>query len=162
MLCQFSRRARKKSLGNHRPVRLMSVPGKLVEKIILGATEAHHSAITESHNCLGWKRPQWSRQHGFMSRRSRLTNWIPFYEKVTHPLDQGKPSDVIFLDFSEGFDTVSRSLLQDKMSSIQPVTARQKHPNMGAVMGRALSVTVNRATPGWWPVSSGVPLRSIS
>lgn len=34
------------SLGNYRPVRLTSVPGKIVEKIIVGVTEKHLEGST--------------------------------------------------------------------------------------------------------------------
>ena len=86
-------------LGNYRPVRLTLVPGKIVEKIIL-------SEIT-------WRvwdnwgiRPS---QHGFMKGRSCLANLISFYDGVTHLVDEGKAADVIYLDFSKAFDTVSHS-----------------------------------------------------
>lgn len=38
---------------------------------------------------------------------------------ATHLVDQGKQADVIFLDFSKAFGTVSHNILLDKMSSIQ-------------------------------------------
>lgn len=47
-------------------------------------------------------------------------NLILFYDKVTHLVDQEKPVDVIFSDFSKAFDPVSySSILLDKISSIQ-------------------------------------------
>lgn len=42
-----------------------------------------------------------------------------FFDKVTQPVEQGKPVDVISLDFREAFSTVFHSILLDKMSSIQ-------------------------------------------
>jgi len=58
-------------------------------------------------------------QYGFLKGRSYLTSLISFSNKVTHLVDQGKPVDVIFLDFSKAFLTVSHFILPDKMSSMQ-------------------------------------------
>lgn len=46
-------------------------------------------------------------------------NLTSFYDKVTHVADQGKPTNVIFLNFKKALDTVSQSILLDKVSSIQ-------------------------------------------
>ena len=48
-------------------------------------------------------------QHGFMNGRSWLTNPISFCDKVANLVDEGKAVDVVYLDFSKAFDTVSHS-----------------------------------------------------
>ena len=91
----------KEDPGNHRPVGLTSVPGKVVEQIILSAVTQHiqdNQVMRPSH-------------HGFMKGESCLTNLI-FYDKVTCLVDEGKAVDVVYLDFSKTFDTVSSILLE--------------------------------------------------
>ena len=95
----------------------MSVPGKIMEKIILEVIEVH----------LGDNVVIGPSQHGFTRDRSCLTNLISFYDKMTHLVDEGKTADGKLmelmenssLDFSKAFETVSHRILLDKMSSIQ-------------------------------------------
>ena len=46
-------------------------------------------------------------QRGFLKDRSCLTNLISFYDQVTCLADEGKAVDVVYLDFSKAFHTVS-------------------------------------------------------
>ena len=101
----------KKGLGedlrNYRPVGLTSVPGKIVEKIILAAVGRHlkdNAIIRHS-------------QHGFTKGKSCLTNLISSYGKITHLGDEGKVVDVVFWDFSKAFDTVPHGVLLNKLSN---------------------------------------------
>ena len=90
------KKGHKEDLGNYRPVSLTSVPGKIMEKIIVGEITRHMHGI---HGI----RP---RQQWFMKGRSCLINLI-FYDWVIRLVDEGKAVDVVYLDFSKAFDTVS-------------------------------------------------------
>ncbi|KAF4794993.1 hypothetical protein TURU_096798 [Turdus rufiventris] len=98
----------KEDPGNYRPFSLPSVPDKVMKQFIL-------SAITE-HLADGQSiRPS---QHGFRRGRSCLTNLISFYDQVTRLVNAGKVVDVVYLDFSKAFDTVSNSILLEKLATL--------------------------------------------
>ena len=47
-----------------------------------------------------------SSQHGFMARRSCLTNLLEYLEVLTSLIDSGQSVDIIYLDFAKAFDKV--------------------------------------------------------
>ena len=47
---------------------------------------------------------------------SHLTNLISFYDRVTCLVDEGKAVGTVFLGFSKAFDTLSYSILLEKLA----------------------------------------------
>ena len=89
----------------YRLISLTSIPGKVMEKLILGTASRH----------IKDKRVIRGSQHGCTKGKSCLTNLIAFYEEVTRWIDDGKAVDVVYLDFSRAFDTVSHSIPAAKL-----------------------------------------------
>ena len=50
-------------------------------------------------------------QHGFISGRSTQTQQIHFLDKITQLHDNYQQTEIVYLDFSKAFDTVSHRKL---------------------------------------------------
>lgn len=55
-------------------------------------------------------------QYGFMKDRSCLANLTSFFDKITHSEDKEKAVDVAYMCYSKAFDTISHSLLLEKLA----------------------------------------------
>ncbi|CAM4646787.1 unnamed protein product [Caretta caretta] len=95
-------------------------------------------------------------QHGFTKGKSCLTKLIAFHDEVTGCVDEGKAVDVLFLDFSKAFDTVSHSILASKLKKygLDEWTIRGIESWLDR---RAQWVVINGSMSSWQLVSNGVP-----
>ncbi|CAM5170319.1 unnamed protein product [Eretmochelys imbricata] len=144
------KKGKKEDPGNYRPVSLTSVPGKIMEQVLKESILKHLEERKVIRNS----------QHGFTKGKSCLTNLIAFYDEITGSVVAEKAVDVLFLDLSKAFDTVSHSILVSKLKKyrLDEWTRRWIESWLDR---RAQWVAINGSVSSWQSVSSRVPQGSV-
>ena len=135
---------------NYRPVSLTSVVGKVFETVVRDALVKH---ATENEIIS-------IKQHGFMKKKSTLTNLLEYLEALTKAKDLNIPVDVNYLDCKKAFDTVPhcRLIVKLKALGVQGNVLRWVE---NFLSNRRQRVSIRGSVSEWLPVESGVPQGSV-
>ena len=91
---------------NYRPVSKASIIAKILDNLMADALSMNFSTMIPNQ------------QHGFVKRRSTVTNLVSHTESLQRCIDKGGQTDTIYFDFSSAFDTVPHERLLDKLKSL--------------------------------------------
>ena len=135
-------------VNNYRPVSLLSIVSKIMERCIYNHI---YSFVSKEIS---------EKQHGFFSGRSCNTQLLEVYHKIGDFLDKGFETDVVYLDFSKAFDSVQQSLLIHKLKTVG-FNGDLLSWLKSYLTGRNRQVVMEGAKSSWLSVTSGVPQGSI-
>ena len=91
--------------GNWRPITLLPIPGKLLERALHYQIMAH----LDGHQLLG------SRQHGFGKGKSPAI--IEISRQLFDNFDKGHHTSCVFVDYKKAFETRAHAILLKKLDN---------------------------------------------
>ena len=97
----------KTSVGNYRPVSILSIVSKIFEKVVYDQIELYFKE----------KKLLYEFQSGFRSGFSTDTCLIHLTDFIRHEMDKGNIVGMILLDLQKAFDTVDHSILHTKLKA---------------------------------------------
>lgn len=133
---------------NYRPVSLLCIVSKILERAVLNRTINFFSQLITKA------------QHGFLQGRSTSTQLLTVFHEINKCLDSGTQTDCIYLDFSKAFDSVPHNLLCHKLKAFG-FSDRLHAWFCSYLSNRMQRVMLEGTSSSWLPVSSGVPQGSI-
>ena len=93
---------------NYRPISLLPLPGKLIEKIVHNRL----SNFLENHSLLD------PNQGGFRKNNPTINSIANYIDNIYDAINNNKTSLAIYIDFSKAFDTVNHEILLQKLSHL--------------------------------------------
>ena len=91
----LDKKENKEDIENYRPISLLCLVSKVMERCLFDAIMDQVYILFGSY------------QHGFMAKRSCVTQLVEVFDLIGSQLDKGGQLDIIFLDMSKAFHEVS-------------------------------------------------------
>ena len=134
---------------NYRSVSLLSLFGKTLERVVYDILYRHVSPAL----C--------AEQHGFIPRRSCVTNLATYLKHAWEAISDGYQTDTIYTDYSAAFQSVNHKLLIYRLEKSFNLKGNALKWFVSYLSDRRQRVLVNGKTSAWKSMSSGVPEGSI-
>ena len=134
--------------GNYRPISLTCILSKVFEKILRNQVLDHFAPEV------------YKNQHGFLPRRSCLSNLLDCMDHVYDILDNDEDADIIYLDFMKAFDSVAHKRLLTKLKAYG-IAGKTWSIIENFLSNRTFRVRVGDTFSDWYKVTSGVPQGSV-
>ena len=139
----------KKDPSNYRSISLLPLFGKIHERLVYIQLYQHVAPAL----C--------NEQHGFIPRRSCVTNLAVYLQSAWEAISDGYQTDAIYTDFSAAFQSVNHSLLIHKLKHSYKLQDFALKWFVSYLSDRRQRVIVNGKTSKWTTVLSGVPEGSL-
>ncbi len=140
----------KNEISNYRPISILPVVSKILEKAILEQLTDHLDCNNLLH----------SMQFGFRRNHSTDAACCYLIENIRANLDRGGTVGAVFLDLRKAFDTVNHRVLLSKLSKYN-LSMETLHWMQSYLSNRMQCVRVNNALSSLKPGTTGVPQGSI-
>ena len=138
------------SCNNYRPISVLPVFSKIVERIIHKRLYGFLSRFSLLHDS----------QFGFRNQYSSYMAVLEAYNKIVCDLDKGKHTLGLFLDLSKAFDTINHTILLDKLYHYG-VRGNAFEWFKSYLTNRSQYVVYNNCNSSMRPVQCGVPQGSV-
>ena len=136
--------------NNYRPISLTSQIVKILEYIVCDNIHKYFADNNFIH----------PPQHGFVPRKSCLTNLLESFQAWIQSVDDGFGVDIIFLDYKKAFDSVPHRRLLLKLEGYG-ISGNLLSWITDFLYQRLQRVTVDGTHSKWCRVMSGVPQGSV-
>ena len=137
---------------NYRPVSLLSVVGKMCEKIVKEKWMRHLEEKNVLTNC----------QYGFRKGRSCTANLLSYYAKVFDIVQERDGwVDSVYLDLKKAFDKVPHKRLLWKIKNYGGVGGKLLDWMKDYLSEREMRTVIRNKNSLWLKVTSGVPQGSV-
>ena len=140
----------KTSVTNQRPVSLLPLPSKIIERILHDRIMFH----LERNNLLEINQGGFRKKHSTMDTISKFTN------DIFNGLNNREMTTAVFIDLAKAFDTVNHEILLKKLKYIG-IKGNLLKLLKNYLCNRKQTTTVNSNISGYRDITCGVPQGSI-
>ena len=139
-----------KLINNYRPISLLPVISKVLEKIIANQLSQYFEDNKLFHD----------NQYGFRTGLSTEYATIELTYRILSNMDRNEIPFSIFLDLSKAFDTLDHTILLQKLKHYG-IDGKALHLCESYLTNRSQYVEINGVKSGQLPITTGVPQGSI-